>query len=61
MYFFLYNILNLYGKYINLQREAELKEVTLQEKLKRSERMKALGLLAGGVAHDLNNMLSPVL
>jgi signal transduction histidine kinase len=33
----------------------------LQERLIRAQRMESVGLLAGGVAHDLNNILSPML
>ncbi|HZZ19360.1 MAG TPA: response regulator [Opitutaceae bacterium] len=33
----------------------------LQEHFLRAQRMEAIGTLAGGIAHDLNNILSPVL
>jgi nitrogen-specific signal transduction histidine kinase/CheY-like chemotaxis protein len=34
--------------------------MALEEKLVRSQKMESLGLLAGGVAHDLNNVLSGI-
>jgi PAS domain S-box-containing protein len=40
-------------------RAAEVKE-KLNEELNRAKRMESIGLLAGGVAHDLNNILSGI-
>ncbi|MBW2563360.1 MAG: PAS domain S-box protein [Deltaproteobacteria bacterium] len=45
---------------ISDRKKAEKEKMELEEKLVRSKKMESLGLLAGGVAHDLNNVLSGI-
>ncbi|MEW5923973.1 MAG: response regulator [Candidatus Zixiibacteriota bacterium] len=46
---------------ITQRMKAEQSRLELQDRLERAQRMESLGLLAGGVAHDLNNMFGPVI
>lgn len=47
----------LFGRDVTERRISELQRRELEERLQRAEKMEALGLLSGGVAHDLNNIL----
>ena len=43
------------------RKEAERERLELEKQLQRAEKVESIGRLAGGIAHDLNNSLVPIL
>jgi nitrogen fixation negative regulator NifL len=54
------NVLLIIGRDITKRRTAEKEKETLTKQLQLAKRMESIGLLAGGVAHDLNNILAGI-
>jgi PAS domain S-box-containing protein len=56
------NILGSFGILTDITelKRAEREKLELREQLTNAQRMESLGILAGGVAHDLNNILGPL-